>query len=163
MLGKKRPYSDLRRVVVIFITEHDVIIGDGLTLYTAEFRVNETGRPLSVDVCILYVNNEIQDPSTELGRLMYDSCAEVDKIYSELLVVRTRKFKNTWKGWSVMSTIWKKTQKETAKQATEQANEATAIRMLKAGKLAMEEIADYFALSLVAVQNLVKAVSIGTM
>ena len=62
-----------------------------------------------------------------------------------------------------MSTIWKKTQKETAKQATEQANEATAIKMLKAGKLAIEEIADYFALSLVAVQNLVKAVSIGTM
>ena len=126
--------------------------------------MNETGKPLGVDVCILYVKNEIQDPSTELGRLMHDfSCAEVDKIYSELLVVRTRKFKHTWKGRSAMSTIWKKTQKETAKQATEQANEATAIRMLKADKLAMEEIADYFALSLVAVQNLAKAVSIGTM
>ena len=41
MLEKKRPYSDLRRAVVIFITEHDVI-GDNLPLYTAEFRVNET-------------------------------------------------------------------------------------------------------------------------
>lgn len=59
MLGKKRPYSDLRRAVVIFITEHDVIIGDDLTLYTAEFSVNETGKPLGVDVFILYVNNEI--------------------------------------------------------------------------------------------------------
>ena len=57
-----------------------MIIGDGLTLYTAEFMVNETGKPLGIDVFILYVNNEIQDPSTELGRLMHDfSCAEVDK------------------------------------------------------------------------------------
>ena len=46
---------------------------------------------------------------------------------------------------------------------TQQANEATAIRMLKAGKLAMEEIANYTALSLSAVQNLAKAVSLGTM
>ena len=44
-----------------------------------------------------------------------------------------------------------------------EANEATAVRMLKAGKLAMEEIANYSALSLAAVQNLAKAVSLGTM
>ena len=55
MLGKKRPYSDLRRVVVIFITEHDVIIGDGLTLYTADFRVNETGRLLGV-TCVFFMS-----------------------------------------------------------------------------------------------------------
>lgn len=162
MLEKKRPYSDLRRAVVIFITEHDVM-GDGLPLYTAEFRVNETGKPLGVDALILYVNNEIQDPSTELGRLMHDfSCAEADEMYSELLAERTRKFKNTEKGRSIMSSIWKEAQEETARHATEQANEATAVRMLKTGKLAMEEIADYSALSLAAVQNLAKAVSIGT-
>ena len=56
-----------------------------------------------------------------------------------------------------------KNAKGNGKTGNRAANEATAIRMLKAGKLAMEEIADYFALSLVAVQNLVKAVSIGTM
>ena len=176
MLEKKRPYSDLRRAVVIFITEHDVL-GDGLPLYTAEFRVNETGKPLGVNALILYVNNEIQNPSTELGRLMHDfSCSEAEQMYSELLAERTRKFKNTEKGRSVMSTVWKEAQEEAAKQAaekaaklaaekatkkaTKRANEATAIRMLKAGKLAIEEIAEYSALSLSAVQNLAKAVSL---
>ena len=44
----------------------------------------------------------------------------------------------------------------------QQEKEAAAIRMLKAGKLAMEEIANYTALSLAAVQNLAKAVALGT-
>ena len=75
-----------------------------------------------------------------------------------------------------MSTVWKEAQEEAAKlaaekaaklaaekatkKATKRANEATAIRMLKAGKLAIEEIAEYSALSLSAVQNLAKAVSL---
>ena len=166
MLEKKRPYSDLRRAIVIFITEHDVI-GDNLPLYTAEFRVNETGKPLGVDALILYVNNEIQDPTTELGRLMHDfSCADADKMYSKLLAERTREFKNTEEGRSIMSTVWQEALDENAqlvtKQATQQANEATAVRMIKAGKLAMEEIANYSALSLAAVQKLAKAVALGT-
>lgn len=169
MLEKKRPYSELRKAVVIFITENDVI-GDGLPLYTAEFKINETGKPLGVNALILYVNNGIQDPSTDLGRLMHDfSCAEADEMYSELLAERTREFKNTEKGRSIMSSIWKEAQEEAAKQAaeqatkqaTKQANEATAIRMLKAGKLAMEEIANYSALSLATVQKLAKAVALG--
>ena len=167
MLEKKRPYSDLRRAIVIFITEHDVI-GDNLPLYTAEFRVNETGKPLGVDALILYVNNEIQDPTTELGRLMHDfSCADADKMYSKLLAERTREFKNTEEGRSIMSTVWQEALDENAqlvtKQATQQANEATAVRMIKAGKLAMEEIANYSALSLAAVQKLAKAVALDTM
>ena len=48
------------------------------------------------------------------------------------------------------------------KRGEQQANEATAVRMIKAGKLAMEEIANYSALSLAAVQNLAKAVALGT-
>ncbi len=47
--------------------------------------------------------------------------------------------------------------------AENRVKEATAIRMLKAGKLAMDEIGNYTALSLAAVQNLAKAVSLGTM
>ena len=46
--------------------------------------------------------------------------------------------------------------------AENRVKEATAIRMLKAGKLAMDEIGNYTALSLAAVQNLAKAVALGT-
>ena len=61
-----------------------------------------------------------------------------------------------------MSTVWQEALEENAQLVAKQANEATAVRMLKAGKLAMEEIANYSALSLTAVQNLAKAVALGT-
>ena len=158
MLEKKRPYSDLRKAVVIFITEHDVI-GDGLPLYTAKFCVEETGKPLGVDAQILYVNNAIQDTTTELGRLMHDfSCTNADDMYSELLAERTRKFKNTEEGRSIMSTVWKEAQEE----AERRANEATAIRMLKNGE-SEEKTVLYSSLPLAAVQKLAQAVALGTM
>ena len=48
-------------------------------------------------------------------------------------------------------------------RGTQQANEAVAVRMLKAGKLAMEEIANYSSLPLAMVQKLAQAVALGTM
>ncbi len=57
-----------------------------------------------------------------------------------------------------MSTVWQEALEENAQRE----REATAVRMLKAGKLAMDEIANYTALSLSAVQNLAKAVALGT-
>ena len=75
-------------------------------------------------------------------------------------------FKNTEEGRSIMSTVWQEALEENAQlvaqQVQEQEKEAFAVRMLKAGKLAMEEIANYSSLSLDAVQNLAKAVSLGT-
>ena len=66
-----------------------------------------------------------------------------------------------------MSSVWMEAQEEAerrgAQKAMQQEKEAVAIRMLKAGKLAMEEIANYSTLSLAAVQNLAKAVALGTM
>lgn len=65
-----------------------------------------------------------------------------------------------------MSTVWQEVldenARQVAKQAKEQEQEATAVRMLKSGKLAIDEIAAYSALSLAAVKNLAKAVSLGT-
>ncbi len=61
-----------------------------------------------------------------------------------------------------MSTVWQEALDENARQVERQAKEAAAIRMLKGGDLAMEEIANYSALSLAAVQNLAKAVALGT-
>ena len=62
-----------------------------------------------------------------------------------------------------MSTVWQKALDENAQVVAKQEKEATAVRMIKAGKLAMEEIANYSALSLAAVQKLAKAVALGTM
>ena len=158
MLEKKRPYSDLRKAVVIFITEHDVI-GDNLPLYTAEFRVKETGKPLGVDALILYVNNAIQDLTTELGKLMHDfSCDSADDMYSDLLAERTRELKNTEEGRAIMSTVWKEALEENAQHE----REAFAVRMLKNGE-SEEKTVLYSSLPLAIVQKLAKAIALGTM
>lgn len=157
MLEKRRPYSDLRRAVVIFITEHDVI-GDNLPLYTAEFRVNETGKPLGVDALILYVNNEIQDPTTELGRLMHDfSCSDPDRMYSHLLAGRTRQFKDTEEGRSIMSTVWKEAQDEAAQRE----REATARIMLEDGESA-ERTARYSRLPIAEVRVIARGLGLAS-
>ncbi len=164
MLEKKQPYSALRKAVVIFITEHDVI-GDGRPLYTAKFYVEETGKPLGVDALILYVNNEIQDPSTELGRLMHDfSCVNADDMYSELLAERTRKFKNTEEGRSIMSTVWKEAmssvRKETQEETAQREREAMAVRMLKNGE-SEDKTVLYSSLPLAVVQKLAQDIALG--
>ena len=61
-----------------------------------------------------------------------------------------------------MSTVWKEAQEETARLAAKQANEATAVRMLKNGE-SEEKTALYSSLPLAIVQNLAKAVALGTM
>ena len=61
-----------------------------------------------------------------------------------------------------MSTVWQEALDENARQVERHAKEAAAIRMLKGGEIAMEEIANYTDLPLVDVQDLAKAVSLGT-
>ena len=121
--------------------------------------MEETGKPLGVDALILYVNNEIQDPSTELGRLMHDfSCVNADDMYSELLAERTRKFKNTEEGRSIMSTVWK----EAREEAAQQEREAMAVRMLKNGE-SEDKTVLYSSLPLAVVQKLAQDIALGAM
>ena len=64
-----------------------------------------------------------------------------------------------------MSTVWQEALEEhgrlVAQQVTQQVNEATAIRMLKNGE-SEEKTVLYSSLPLAAVQNLAKAVALGT-
>ena len=129
--------------------------------------MEETGKPLGVDALILYVNNEIQDPSTELGRLMHDfSCVDADDMYSELLAERTRKFKNTEEGRSIMSTVWKEAmssvRKETQEETAQREREAMAVRMLKNGE-SEDKTVLYSSLPLAVVQKLAQVIALGAM
>ena len=90
---------------------------------------------------------------------MHDfSCTDADKMYSPLLAERTRKFKNTEEGRSVMSTVWKEAQEETERKT----KEAVAVRMLKNGETE-EKTVLYSSLPLAIVQKLAQAVALGTM
>lgn len=60
-----------------------------------------------------------------------------------------------------MSTVWKEALDENAWLVTQQANEATAIRMLKNGE-SEEKTVLHSSLPLAIVQKLAKAVALGT-
>lgn len=144
-LEKGLPYQALRRTVVIFITEDDVL-GDSLPLYRIERTINGK-RPFNDGTLIIYVNNAIQDTSTELGRLMHDfSCVSADSMYSPLLADRTRFFKNTEEGRAIMSSVWEDMKQSVWKEAQDEAakreKEATVQRMLNMGKWSFQDIAD---------------------
>lgn len=73
---------------------------------------------------------------------------------------RTKQFKDTEGGRSIMSTVWQEALAENAQRVTQQANEAAAIRMLKNGE-SEEKTVLYSSLPLATVQNLAKAVALG--
>ena len=163
-LEKGRPYQDLRRSVVIFITEKDVL-GENLPLYKIERTINGK-RPFNDGTLILYVNNAIQDPTTELGRLMHDlSCANADDMYSKLLADKTREFKDTEKGRSIMSTVWQEALEEhgrlVAQQVTQQEKEATARIMLEDGESA-EKTARYSRLPIAEVRVIAQGLGLAS-
>jgi len=155
-LEKGRPYQDLRRSVVIFITEKDVL-GENLPLYRIERTINGK-RPFNDGTLILYVNNAIQDPNTELGRLMHDfSCADADDMYSKLLADKTREFKDTRGGRSIMSTVWQEAQDEAAQRE----REATARIMLEDGE-STEKTARYSRLPIAEVRVIAQGLGLAS-
>ena len=88
-LESGQDFRELPDVVVIFITERD-ILGDGLPVYHMERRICETGKGFGDRSHIIYVNSEIQD-DTELGHLMHDlHCERAEDMYSRVLAERVR-------------------------------------------------------------------------
>lgn len=163
-------FDNLSETYVIFITENDVL-GGGKPIYHIERKIEEFGNKIFGDGShIIYVNAQCRD-NTPLGLLMQDfSCTSPNRMNYGILAERTRYFKEDKEGFSTMSRIMEEfLKKETAKAAANAAakaaaeaaekakwesNRATALRMLKIGKLSYEEIAEYSGLSLDEVKAL---------
>ena len=89
---------------------------------------------------------------------MHDfSCADADKMYSKLLAERTREFKNTEKGRSIMSTVWQEALDENARHE----REATARIMLEDGESA-EKTARYSRLPIAEVRVIAKSLGLAS-
>ena len=129
----------------IFITEKD-FFGKGKPIYPIE-RINlVTGNSFEDGEHILYVNGEYRGES-KLGKLMHDfNCTSADDMNFELLANRTRYLKENPKGVSEMCRIMEDMRNESLKEV--------ALRMLSAGKYALEEIASISGLSLDEVKEL---------
>ncbi len=138
--------EDIPDSYVIFITENDVMKGNQ-PIYPVEryVAVGENKVLFGDGSHIIYVNGKYRG-NDEIGKLMHDfSCTDPDDMNYETLAKKARYYKQDEKGVAAMCKIMEDMRNEAA---LENARE-TARRMIKKGKVSLEEIADYIpALSL---------------
>ena len=99
---------------------------------------------------ILYVNGKYRG-NDEIGKLMHDfSCTNPDDMNYEVLAKKARYFKQDEKGVATMCKIMEDMRNEAELNKAKK----MAIRMIKAGKMSLEDIADYTELSLDTIKEL---------
>lgn len=102
---RRSDYRCLFDTYVIFITQDDVL-GEGRPIYHVKRKIEESGRPFNDGSHIIYVNGELRNDSTALGRLMHDFfCTNASDMHYEQLKERVRYFKENEKGVQIMSKI----------------------------------------------------------
>ena len=149
LLKKGENFDELPETYVIFITENDVI-GYGKPLYRFERCLVGTGESFGDGSHILYVNGAYRD-ETPLGKLMHDfSCTNPADMHYELLAERVRFFKENKEGVAIMCKAMEDMRNQTLKEGMK----AVALRMLQAGKYALEEISEITGLTLDEVKEL---------
>ena len=145
LLKKGEDFDNLPETYVVFITENDVM-GKEKPLYRIERCILETGERFEDGTHILYVNGAYRDESP-IGKLMHDfSCTNPSDMYYGVLADRVKFFKESKEGIAVMCKAMEDMRKDSLKEV--------ALRMLKAGNYALEEIADISGLSLDEVKKL---------
>ena len=149
LLKKGEDFDKLPETWVIFITENDVM-GKGLPLYPIERCFLGTGERFEDGSHILYVNGAYRG-DTPIGKLMHDfSCTDAADMYYGTLADRVRFFKESKEGIEIMCRAMEDMRNQTLKEGMKE----VALRMLAAGKYALEEIVNISGLSLEEVKQL---------
>ncbi|MCM1161383.1 MAG: PD-(D/E)XK nuclease family transposase [Roseburia sp.] len=149
LLKKGEDFEQLPETWVIFITENDVM-GKGLPLYPIERCFLGTGEKFEDGSHILYVNGTYRG-NTPIGKLMHDfSCTNAEDMYYGALADRVRFFKESKEGIEIMCRAMEDMRNQTLKDGMKE----VALRMLAAGKYALEEIVNISGLSLEEVEQL---------
>lgn len=138
-------FSFLPESFVIFITENDVI-GDDLPIYHIDRMISETGKYFGDGSHIIYVNAKYESNSP-LGTLMHDFiCKDPEAMKYPILAERVKYFKKNEEGIATMCKAMEEMRNEAASKAaskaTFEANIKNAIRLIKNGKLSIEEISE---------------------
>ena len=131
--------EDIPDSYVIFITENDVMKGNQ-PLYPVERYVTIGKNKVLFDdgSHILYVNGKYRG-NNEIGMLMHDfSCTDPDDMNYEALAKKARYFKQVKKGVATMCKIMEDMRNEAALNNARE----TAERLIKKGKMTLEEIAE---------------------
>lgn len=160
-LDAGQEFHELPDTFTIFITEKD-FYGQGEPVYFIERMNLTTGKPFADGEHILYVNGEYRGDS-DVGRLMHDfNCTDAGDMNFELMADRTRYLKENPKGVSEMCKVIEDMRREEREEGIKEgiktgmktSMKETALRMLEAGKYALEEIAGISGLSLEEVKKL---------
>ena len=169
LLQKGEKFDELPETYVVFITEHDVI-GDGQPLYKIERYISGSNKKFEDGSHILYVNGAYRD-ETPIGKLMHDfSCTDPENMYYDELAERVRFFKESKEGVAIMCKAiedmriesWKEGIKEGKREGIKEGKsegikeekKLTVLRMLEAGKYALEEVSTISGLPLDEVKEL---------
>ncbi len=134
--------EDIPDSYVIFITENDVIQGNQ-PIYPVEryITIGENKVLFGDGSHIIYVNGKYRG-NDEIGKLMHDfSCTNPEDMNYEALAKKARYFKQDKKGVAQMCKIMEDMRNEAAQKAVLESAKETAERMIKMGKLSLEEIA----------------------
>lgn len=143
-------FNKLPETFVIFIMENDVL-GDGLSLYTVDRQITNTGKPFDDGEHIVYVNGADKDASTALGKLMHDFfCTDPDDMHYKELADKVRYFKEDEKGVATMCKVMEDMRNESAERRSVE----IAKNLLQLGKLTFEEIASSAGLTIERVKEL---------
>ncbi len=151
MLKSGEGYNELNESFVIFITENDVM-GKGFPIYHVERRLDECDfLPFNDGEHIIYVNGALKPSDTALGRLMSDFfCTDAKDMNYKELSDRVRFYKETEKGVETMC----KAMDDMRAEAVMRDRIENAKKMIDDGKLSLEDISKYSALSLEKVREL---------
>ena len=157
LLEKGEDFDMLPETWVIFITEHDVM-KKNLALYHIDRVIAETGEKFNDGTHIMYVNGAYRDDSA-VGKLMHDfSCTNPEDMHYGLLADRVRFFKESKEGVAIMCKAMEdmrnQSLNEGIKAGKRENMKSVALRMLQAGKYALEEIAEISGLPLDEVKAL---------
>ena len=146
-------YEDIPETYIIFITEKDHF-GKGKPIYRFDRYCNDSDIALNDGLHIIYVNGEYRGDD-DIGWLMHDfSCTRSDEIYYTELAERVRYFKEDEEGVRNMCRSIEEMLKEYGEEVTEKNKLEFAKRMINAGKIPLEEIAEYTGLSVESVEKL---------
>jgi hypothetical protein len=145
--------SLLPETYVIMIMEDD-FWGQGEPIYPIERYVGKTGIVYDDGAHLIYVNaaykEEVQD-LTPLGKLIHDfNCVNAGDMYYPALAERVRYFKEDVKGVGIMC----RAVEELAEELFAENKKESALKIIRSGKLTLEEISEYIGLPIDEVEAL---------
>lgn len=149
-LKAKEKFEELPVSYVIFITENDVR-GENKLIYNFEWTDTANGTPLNDGAHIIFVNgayNNAKDTS-DLAKLVHDfRCKRAEDMKIKELADKTRYFKETPEGVSIMCKAIEEMRNEAAKEAAMLEKVQMVMNFLSLGTVSKTDIAKASGLTL---------------